>query len=187
MKALLEALLMHRRKIKAKKPHFLRHALGSKKQLDAVWRKPKGHQNRMRLSMKGRGTMVGPGWGSPREVKHLSREGLSMVVVQRLADLLTIDPAVQTIIIGSTVGNKNRLAIITAALEKKISIHNIRKPEVRMEKIKSDFKIQQASKKKVVPTPKKEPKREELGEKVDKEVDKAEEKKEMEKVLTKKQ
>ena len=67
----MKTLLILRKKMKAKKPHFNREDCHKIMALPIGWRKPNGLHSKMRHRYRGQPAMVEPGWGSPRVVKGL--------------------------------------------------------------------------------------------------------------------
>lgn len=123
----MKALLELRKKLKAKKPSFIRHDAHKKVRVGLVWRKPKGRQNKMRLHMKGYAKGRSTGYGSPRAVVGLSRNGFTQNVVNTSKDLLNLDPKVDGVIIGKTVGLKKKEVLVNEATEKGFTLLNVSK------------------------------------------------------------
>ena len=113
---------------KKKKPTFLRNKWWkfSKFKNDPKWRKPKGHDNPMRLKLKGHPPVVTAGYGTPKEIRGLHPTGLRPVVVHSEKDLERLDPATVIVYIGSTVGLRKRAQIINKAQELGFLIANAR-------------------------------------------------------------
>ncbi|MET1159414.1 MAG: 50S ribosomal protein L32e [Thermoprotei archaeon] len=122
----IKRLLELRKKLKSKKPEFLRHLWWKKPKFknDPKWRKPKGLDNKMRLKLKGYPPLVEVGYRSPRKVRGLHPSGKKPVVVHCVKDLEGLDPDTHIIYIGSTVGLKKRIEITRVALEKGFKIAN---------------------------------------------------------------
>ena len=133
----MKKLIILRKAMKAKKPNFIRQDSHKKPRVGLAWRKPKGLQSKMRLSKKGYRKTVNPGYGSPKLVAGLSKEGLVKVNVACVKDLEKIDNKSQGIIINSSVGNRKRLDIFKAAKEKQITVLNIKDTEKYAAKIES--------------------------------------------------
>ena len=83
----MKKLIILRKAMKAKKPSFIRQDSHKKKRVGLAWRKPKGLQSKMRLSIKGYRKTANPGYGSPKLVAGLSKEGLVKVNVGCVKDL----------------------------------------------------------------------------------------------------
>jgi len=179
----LKRLMEVKRNLKKKSPFFLRQDAHKRKKIPQNWRKPKGLHSKMRLGLKSYRRKVDAGFRGPVLVRGLDRNGLMPIRVMSVKDIEKIDPKKESVIIGNTVGNRKKIAIIEAAKKKGIIITNI-KVEKFMEKIntkkqeKGDKKKQKIKKEKVE---KKEDKKEELSE----EDKKKQQTKEKEKVLTK--
>ncbi len=119
-----EKKLLHRRKLKAKKPTFLAQDIHKKKRLEKKWKKPKGLQSKMRLQKKGHRKIVSVGWKSPKEVRGLSREGLEQVRIENLSQLENINSKTQGIIISSKLSIKKKYEILLEAEKKNITVLN---------------------------------------------------------------
>ena len=121
----MEKLLEVKRKIKSRKPNFKRHDSHKKIRVAASWRSPKGHQNKQRLNRRGYARGVATGYGSPKAVYGLTREGLTQNVISSVNELASLDPKKDGIIISRTLGNRKKVDVIKAATEKKFVVLNI--------------------------------------------------------------
>ncbi len=121
-----------RRKIKRKKPDYLRpywwKKIAFRKDPDH-WRRPKGIHNKIRKKQKGKPAPVETGYGSPKEVKGLLPNGLRPVLVHNVEELEGLDPNRDCVVIASTVGKRKRLQIIQKAQELGLKIWNLREEE----------------------------------------------------------
>ena len=122
----MKLLLELRNKLKAKKPTFIRHDAHKKKRVGTGWRRPKGRQNKMRLHKKGYARDCSTGFGSPKAVYGLSREGLNQCIVNNVSDLASLDKKVDGVIVARTVGNRKRSAILEEATKLNLTILNIK-------------------------------------------------------------
>ena len=122
----IKKLLELRKKLKSKKPEFLRTLWWKfpKFKNDPKWRKPKGIENPMRLSIKGYPPIVEVGYRGPREVRGLHPTGLEPVIVNSVKDLEKLDPSRHLVVISSSVGLKKRLEIEAKAREKGFRVTN---------------------------------------------------------------
>jgi len=192
----MKDLIIKRKAMKAKKPIFRRQDSHKKSRLGSGWRKPKGLHSKVRLCKKGYCRSVSTGYGSPKNVAGLSREGLVKVNIASVNDLNIIDNKIQGVIINSSVGNKKRLDIIKTAKEKNIMILNLKDPEKYAAKIEDAMKKKRQDKdskkkeKEMKAKEKEEKKKEKLEAKIEKEETgeekKDREKKEKDKILTSK-
>jgi len=142
----MKLLLELRNKLKAKKPSFARHDSHKKKRIGSAWRRPKGHQNKMRLHLKGYARVVATGFGSPRAVFGFSRTGLKQVLVSNISQLSSLDPKSDGLIISRTLGDRKRSLIVKEAKAKGFTILNFN-PDVFEKKLESASKERLARKK----------------------------------------
>ena len=187
----LKELLEKRKRIKAKKPDFVRQDAHKKTKLGWKWRRPKGSDSKMRQKFSGYRRSVSPGWGSPSKVKHLHKSGLKPVMINSEKEIESINATTEGIIIASKLGMKKRTSIINKAKEKNIKILNIKDTEKYLKNVKEE--LEKRKKKRATIKKKKEKAKEKkakpkLEEKVKTEEEKKEEeKKEKNKLLTKRE
>ncbi len=143
---MMKLLLELRNKLKAKKPTFVRHDAHKKKRVGTAWRRPKGHQNKMRLHLKGYARVVATGFGSPRAVFGLSRNGLKQVIVHNVFELKNLDPKTDGLIVSRTLGDRKRSLIVKEASAKGFTVLNFKVDEFN-KKLESKAKSNMARKK----------------------------------------
>jgi large subunit ribosomal protein L32e len=132
--------LKERRLRKKAKPVFLRQDGHKLVKLSKNWRRPRGLHNKVRLNKRGYRRNVTVGWKSPALVRGLSRGGLEMKVVHTVAELGKLASGTHTIIIAKSVGTKRRVEIVTAAIEKKLPIQNIKDPSAYLATVQEQRK-----------------------------------------------
>ncbi|KSW12372.1 50S ribosomal protein L32 [Pyrodictium occultum] len=122
----VERLLRVRKRLKSKKPEFLRTLWWKfpKFKNDPKWRRPKGIDNPIRLKLKGRQPMVEIGYGSPAAVRGFHPTGLQPVRVSSPAELENLDPSRHIVYIAAGVGLRKRLEILKKAREKGFKVAN---------------------------------------------------------------
>jgi large subunit ribosomal protein L32e len=132
-------LLEVRKTIKDKKPDFKQQNFGRKKRISDRWRRPKGHQSKMRHKFRGYSIMVSSGWRSPVEVRGMDRKGYETVIVFKAQDVEKVEKH-KAIIIAANVGNKKRMEIVEKAIQLNIPIANIKadKFKAKIAKEKAD-------------------------------------------------
>jgi large subunit ribosomal protein L32e len=186
----MKSLLKIRKILKTRKPKFIREGFHKKIGTKKKWKNPRGRRSTVGLECKGRRKRPKIGYGSPKEVKGLSREGLEFVNVSNVKDLQGLKSDVHTIVINSSVGLKKQTEIVKEAAKLKLTIDNFKNPDKyvgdRLKELQEKKKIKVAkvaSKKKK--TVKKEEKTEKKLEDALEDDKKDEEKKEKDKVLIK--
>ncbi|MCD4759432.1 hypothetical protein K8R33_00920 [archaeon] len=114
-----------RKKLKAKKPTFLRSDSNRGKYKNK-WRKPRGIHNKRRLKFAGHQKNPSQGFRSPKEVRGLHTSGLELITIKNIKDLHKIDIKTQIAELSSTLGLRNKLIILEECKSKKIPILNIK-------------------------------------------------------------
>lgn len=92
------------------------------KRLRDKWRRPRGHQSKLRLGRSGKGAKPSPGYGSPNKGLHPS--GYYEVIVRNIDDLDDIDPEIEAGRLSSKLGKRKRQKIREKAEEKNIKLLN---------------------------------------------------------------
>jgi len=199
-------LLELRKRLKRRKPVFIRQDAHKHKRLKKKWRNPRGLHSKMRLKLRGHRKSVSPGYKSPKDVKDYDISGIKTRLVSSAKELLNIGKE-DTIIIRGGVGLKKKIEIVRQAQKLSIKIHNIKDPDkflkeneerlqkqkdekekLKQEKQKKLKKREEKAKEKIKEKEEKEKKEEKTPEDLVEKVKKEEEekKRELDKVLTKK-
>lgn len=132
-------LLKIRNDAKKRKPRFVVRASAYAARVQERWRYPQGRHSAIRQRHRGRPVVVSTGYGSPTAVRGLHSSGLERVVIHTETELKKLNPALQGAVIGSTVGNKKRLALLTLAEELQVRVLNVKNTKVLQEKIQAAF------------------------------------------------
>lgn len=198
----MKDLLELRKKIKRKKPNFIRQDAHKKKRLGKKWRKPKGIHSKIRRRLKGHRKRVEIGYCSPSKVKFLDKSGLKNILVKSVNEIKNVGPKDEGVTISGKTGLKKKVEIVKEALKSNIKILNIKKPEEFLKKVEEEMKKRKEKKEKYKAEKEvkkkeaeKRAKEKEEKEKKEKEAEgekgegekKKEEKKEMDKILTTKE
>lgn len=113
---------------KKHKPHFMRQNAGKKIEVGTKYRKPRGYQSKMRRRKAGYSPMPSQGYRAPVLVRGKTADGTTKVMVHAISDLEKINVKTESAQIGSTVGAKKRIQLLTFIQEKKIpSLHDVAK------------------------------------------------------------
>jgi len=116
--------LAKRAVISGRRPAFKRQEWFRYARLGEKWRKPKGIHSKMKRRLKRRQPMVDIGFRGPASVRGLHPSGFEEVLIHNIDGLEDIDPKVQAVRIGGTVGTKKRIAIEDRAAELGIRVLN---------------------------------------------------------------
>ena len=111
---------------KHKKPKFIRQESWRYKRVSNKWRKPHGVDSKMRKKIKGWPVSPTVGYRSPKKTRGLHPSGFVEVRVESIEDLGTVDPELNAIRVGRTVGARKRVEILNLAEERGIHILNPR-------------------------------------------------------------
>lgn len=122
---MIENLLEIRKRLKDRKPDFIRQDNPKRKKLNDKWRKPKGVHSKIRHHFKGRRKMPSPGYKSPRKVKSLHSSGLKMINVSSIDDVKKIKKHSEGVIIAKSVGMKKRFEILKMAKGMQVPVLNM--------------------------------------------------------------
>jgi large subunit ribosomal protein L32e len=110
--------------ISGQRPAFKRQEWFRYSKLGEKWRRPKGLHSKMKRCIKRRPPMVDIGYRGPVAARNLHPSGFEEVLVYNVNGLENIDPKVQAVRIGGTVGTKKRVAIEDRAAELGIRVLN---------------------------------------------------------------
>lgn len=134
----MNKLLELRKKMKAKKPTFLRQDFQRKK-LKTKWRQPKGIHSKLRTKFKGHVKHPSMGFSSPRLVRFLHPSGFKEILVSNPSQLKNIKPD-EGIIIASAVGMRKKLELLKKIKELKLRLLNIKNLDEAITKIEDLMK-----------------------------------------------
>lgn len=167
-----------RKNIKKKKPFFARQDSHKKKKLGTKWRKPRGLHSKIRLCKKGYRRSVSKGYKSPLPVRGLHPSGLKEIKVMSVKNMEGIDKEKEGVTIAGNTGLKKKMDIVKNAIEKSITILNIKDPTKFLKETEEGIKKKKGEKeKKLSDKEKKRKEKEEKAAEKKKKKDGAEEKK----------
>ncbi|HSV41887.1 MAG TPA: 50S ribosomal protein L32e [Methanomassiliicoccales archaeon] len=120
----IKEMLVLRKEIADRRPPFRRQEWFRYQKLGEKWRKPRGLHSKMRRHYGYRPTIVSIGFRGPAEVRGLHSSGFEEVMVFNTKQLAGVDPKIQAVRIGGTVGGKKRIEILSKADEIGIRVLN---------------------------------------------------------------
>jgi len=119
-----------RDKVAKNRPEFKRPESWRYKRLETTWRKAKGIDNHQRKQKsRGRPGLVKVGYGGPKIARGLHPSGYTDNLVYNIDDLEKLNPKIDGVRIGHSVGTKKRKEIVIKSIEKKFKIFNARVSE----------------------------------------------------------
>ncbi len=121
----LERALRLRKRMKQKKPNFVRPESWRYVRIKENWRRPRGLDHKVRLMYDGWPPGVSIGYRSPRATRGLHPSGYREVLVFNVEELKNVDPKTQAIRIAHTVGRRKRVKILAEAKRKRLTILNV--------------------------------------------------------------
>lgn len=120
----LARLLELRRLKKERTPKFQRQESWRYVRIHEPWRKPKGVDSHMRLSVKGWPALVKIGYRVPRSVRGLHPSGYRDVLVHNLVELETLSRDTDAARLAAGVGKRKRIELAKRAKELGIRVLN---------------------------------------------------------------
>ncbi len=150
----MKGLLEIRKKLKAKKPTFLRTD-SNRKRYKNKWRKPRGLQNKRRLGFAGHQKNPSQGFRSPREVRGLHTSGLELVKITNIKDLQNVDSSKNIVEISATIGTKNKIKILEECKTKKLQVSNVKDIDKFIKEANEDIEARKKKRQKKVQAQKK--------------------------------
>ncbi len=109
---------------KRKRIKFKRYGWWKKKKLSKSWRRPRGHDNKMRAHIAAKGAMVQSGYRRKKEERGLHPSGVREVLVFNTNDLAKAASDEIAARIASGVGNRKREEIEAEAATLGIRVLN---------------------------------------------------------------
>ncbi len=193
----MKDMLALRKRVKKKKPKFIRQDAHKKARLKKKWRRARGIHSKIRLKKRSYRKNTRKGYGSPKKVYGFNPKGLKEVIVKSLGDLRDISKE-EGIIISAKIGLRKKIALLKKAKESGIVVLNVKDIDRFLkdaeEKLKTRKKEKEEKKKKKAAKKKEKEKKveekkkeEKLSEKLTEEEKKEKEKEEKDKVLTRKE
>src|SRR4030043_1292200 len=120
-----ERALRLKKRMKQKKPNFVRPESWRYVRIKENWRRPRGLDHKVRLMYDGWPPGVSIGYRSPKATRGLHPSGYREVLVFNVEELKNVDPKTQAIRIAHTVGKRKRVKILAEAKRKRLTILNV--------------------------------------------------------------
>ena len=118
----MKNLIELKKKQKKKKPNFIRQE-SLRKRLKNKWRRPKGIHSKIRLREAGKRARVSIGYGTPKNLRGLHKEGLKYIRISNLKDVDNLKE--NQIIVLAKIGGKKKQQILKEIIKRKLKISNL--------------------------------------------------------------
>jgi large subunit ribosomal protein L32e len=122
--SLPQKALKTRKRVKKKKPNFVRPESWRYLRLKESWRRPRGLDHKVRRKIKGWPPGVSVGYKGPKVARGLHPSGYREVLVYNAKEVASVDPKFEAARIGHTVGKRKRAQIIAEAKEREVTVLN---------------------------------------------------------------
>lgn len=191
-----ERLLKIRKVLQKKRPVFRREDCNKLKSLSPSWRRPTGTHSKVRHQIKGHVLRIKTGYRSPAEIRGSHKSGLFPVMVFAVSDFDNIKKETQGVVIGASVGLRNKVLMLQKAKQMGVRVLNVKNSDEFIKNVedslkkRKDVKKAREKKKESREAEKKEKsadKKPALAEKVEGEEKKSQEKKDLDKELIRRQ
>jgi len=152
-------LLEVRSQIKSRKPTYKRvqaNQFAKLKNKGASWRKPKGMGNKVRRGRRGQPSMPEVGFGSPKSIRGLNKDGFKEVIVSNVADLAKINTKEEVAVISRTVGSRKKVEILAEAKKLKLTVSNVKDVDETIKSLTKEKKVEKKTEAPAKKTTKKE-------------------------------
>ncbi|MCS4538021.1 MAG: 50S ribosomal protein L32e [Thaumarchaeota archaeon] len=113
-----------RRELKQRKPDFVRPESWRYVRLHEPWRKPKGIDHKVRLSVKGWPPLVKVGYRGPKAVRGLHPSGMRDILVHNTNEMEKLNPRTDAARFAATLGGKARAMLMQKAQQMGIKVLN---------------------------------------------------------------
>ena len=116
--------LKTRKRVKKKKPDFVRPESWRYVKLKESWRRPRGLDHKIRRKIKGWPPGVSVGYKGPKVARGLHPSGYREVLVHNIKEISDVDPKSEAARIAHTVGKRKQAQIIAEAKERNVVVLN---------------------------------------------------------------
>ncbi|MDO8642314.1 MAG: eL32 family ribosomal protein [Candidatus Woesearchaeota archaeon] len=137
----IKKLLETRKRLKLRKPFFLRQDKKRKTRVKGKWRRARGHQSKIREKRKGHINPPSTGYGAPRAVSGRDQAGRIPLVIENINGLARATKE-HVVIVAAGVGTKKRVQLVEAAMKKGLTL-SLKNPQNFIAEVAAGMKKRQ--------------------------------------------
>jgi len=128
-----------RKKVKGKKPKFMRQDVPKRKRLAKKWKSPKGMHSKVKRKVRGKRKPVEVGYRGPKGARTMHPSGLKPIVIDNINQVKCVVEGYGAVL-SSKLGMRKREAIINECIKQGKRILNLKEPKSKLEKIQNELK-----------------------------------------------
>ena len=123
------------KKMRKRKPNFVRSESWRYVRIKENWRRPRGLDHKMRLKYDGWPPSASVGYKGLKATRGLHPSGFREILVYNVEGLRGIDPKTQVVRIAHAVGKRKKTRILAEARKKRLTVLNLKEVIPKEEKV----------------------------------------------------
>lgn len=127
-----------KKRLRQKKPSFVRPESWRYVRIKESWRRPRGLDHKVRIQYDGWPPGVSAGYRRPKAIRGVHPSGYREVLVFNVEDLQNIDRETHAVRIAHAVGKRKKARILVEAKKKRLRVLNIREIKETKEPVEEE-------------------------------------------------